>query len=233
MGHNKLLLEPGGEPLVRRAVRTALGAGLGPVLVVTGHQRAEVEAALAGLACTAVFNPDYQRGMNTSLRAGFRAVSDACAGAVVLLGDMPFIEREHVERLCEVFRAGTAKLVVSRFRWRRSGPGRHRAAHPLRRGHLRGAAHAGRHCRGEIGYRQIPTRERRGRAARRRPARPRRARRRRGGPAPLRTRGASPPVSQPPPGPPPMKRAIFSSCAFASRSPSSISSRAYSPSKNR
>ncbi len=115
MGRNKLLLELGGEPLVRRAVRTALGAGLGPVLVVTGHQREGIEAALAGLACTPVFNPDYARGMNTSLRAGFRAVPDACAGAVVLLGDMPFIEREHVARLCEAFRAGSAKIVLSRF----------------------------------------------------------------------------------------------------------------------
>jgi molybdenum cofactor cytidylyltransferase len=115
MGRNKLLLPLGGEPLVRRAVRTALAAGLGPVFVVTGHQRAEVEAALAGLSCTPVFNPDYQRGMNTSLRAGFGAVPDACAGAVVLLGDMPFVEREHVARLSEAFRAGSAKIVLSRF----------------------------------------------------------------------------------------------------------------------
>jgi molybdenum cofactor cytidylyltransferase len=115
MGRNKLLLSIGGVPLVRRAVQTALGAGLGPVLVVTGHQRAEVEAALAGLACTPVYNPDYSRGMNTSLRAGLRAVPDGCAGAVVLLGDMPFIEREHVARLCEAFRAGPAMLVLSRF----------------------------------------------------------------------------------------------------------------------
>lgn len=115
MGRNKLLLTLGGEALVRRAVQTALGAGLSPVLVVTGHQRAEVEAALAGLACTPVFNPEHQRGMNTSLRAGFRALPDGCPGAVVLLGDMPFIERGHLARLCEAFRAGPAQVALSRF----------------------------------------------------------------------------------------------------------------------
>jgi molybdenum cofactor cytidylyltransferase len=115
MGRNKLLLPLGGEALVRRAVQSALGAGLGPVLVVTGHQREEVEAALAGLDCKPVFNADYQRGMNTSLRAGFRAVPDGCAAGVVLLGDMPFIEAPLIARLCEVYRAGSAKVVLSRF----------------------------------------------------------------------------------------------------------------------
>jgi len=115
MGQNKLLLQLGGEALVRRAVRTALAAGLGPVLVVTGHQREQVEEALAGLACKPVFNEHHLRGMNGSLRAGFRAVPDACAGAVVLLGDMPFVEAAQVASLCEAFRAGGAQLVLSTF----------------------------------------------------------------------------------------------------------------------
>jgi molybdenum cofactor cytidylyltransferase len=37
MGANKLLLELGGERLLHRAVRTALEAGLSPVLVILGH----------------------------------------------------------------------------------------------------------------------------------------------------------------------------------------------------
>jgi molybdenum cofactor cytidylyltransferase len=115
MGRNKLLLSLGGEALVRRAVRTALAAGLAPVFVVTGHQREEVEGALAGLACTPVFNAEYRLGMNTSLRAGFRAVPDSCAAGVVLLGDMPFIEAPHLARLCEAHRAGGAAVVISRF----------------------------------------------------------------------------------------------------------------------
>jgi molybdenum cofactor cytidylyltransferase len=104
MGRNKLLLEPGGEALVRRAVRCAQEAGLSPVYVVTGHEREEVEARLAGLGCTFVFNPSFARGMNTSIRAGFRALPDACEGAVVLLGDMPFVTAGMVRALVERFR---------------------------------------------------------------------------------------------------------------------------------
>ena len=58
-GPNKLLAEIGGRPLVRIAVGAGAGIGARPVIVVTGHQRERVEAALAGLDVTFVHNPDY------------------------------------------------------------------------------------------------------------------------------------------------------------------------------
>ena len=47
-GPNKLLAEIGGEPLVRIAAEEALASRARPVIVVTGHQREQVEAALDG-----------------------------------------------------------------------------------------------------------------------------------------------------------------------------------------
>ncbi|MGO7976143.1 hypothetical protein ACC705_35045, partial [Rhizobium ruizarguesonis] len=41
------------------------------VIVVTGHRRSEIEAALDGLALTFVNNPVYANGMASSLIAGF------------------------------------------------------------------------------------------------------------------------------------------------------------------
>src|SRR5437867_12321699 len=89
MGRNKMLLRIGSRSLVRRAVETALSARLEPVLVVVGHERERVEPELHGLSCTAVHNPQYAAGMNTSLRAGARALADDVKGSVVPLGDMP------------------------------------------------------------------------------------------------------------------------------------------------
>jgi molybdenum cofactor cytidylyltransferase len=113
MRRNKLLLDIGGESLVRRAVRTALAAALDPVLVIVGHEEERVRAELDGLRCTAVRNPDYARGMNTSLRAGIAAVPAGAAGAVVLLGDMPFVTAEMVGALVARFRSGGAPLAIS------------------------------------------------------------------------------------------------------------------------
>ena len=90
---NKLLLEvEPGVPVVRRAVESGLAAGLAPVHVVTGHQADEVRAALDGLDCRFVHNPDYAGGLSGSIRAGFReAVGKGADGVLVLLGDMPFL----------------------------------------------------------------------------------------------------------------------------------------------
>ena len=48
-GPNKMLAEIGGKPLVRIAAEQALASHAQPVIVVTGHEREKVEAALKGL----------------------------------------------------------------------------------------------------------------------------------------------------------------------------------------
>jgi molybdenum cofactor cytidylyltransferase len=115
MGLNKMLLELGGRTLVRRTVTTAFSAGLDPVLVVLGHESDRVRTELSGLPYTAVLNPDYARGMNTSLRAGIAALPDDAAGAVVLLGDMPLVDASMVRALLTAFRHSGPKLAISSY----------------------------------------------------------------------------------------------------------------------
>jgi alkanesulfonate monooxygenase SsuD/methylene tetrahydromethanopterin reductase-like flavin-dependent oxidoreductase (luciferase family) len=55
---------------LRWLAEAAVHAGLSPLVVVTGHQREQVTAALAGLDVIFVHNPDYAEGLSTSLRAG-------------------------------------------------------------------------------------------------------------------------------------------------------------------
>ena len=115
MGRNKMLLRIGSRSLVRRAVETALSARLDPVLVVVGHERERVEPELHGLSCTAVHNPEYAAGMNTSLRAGVRALAEDVEGAVVLLGDMPLVDATMVRTLVDSFRREQPPLVISTY----------------------------------------------------------------------------------------------------------------------
>ena len=115
MGHNKLFVRLQGESLLRRAVRTALTAGLEPVLVVLGHESARAQAELAGLECTPVLNPHYAEGIHTSLRAGIAAVPAEVSGALVMLGDMPFVTRDMLQAVVSRYRASSAPLVVSNY----------------------------------------------------------------------------------------------------------------------
>lgn len=115
MGRNKLLLDVGGETLVRRAVRLAGEAGLDPVILVTGHARQAVESEVRDLDCAPIFNPDHETGIQTSVACGVAAVPAACGAAVVMLSDMPFVAVHMVRTLVERHEETGAPLVVSRY----------------------------------------------------------------------------------------------------------------------
>jgi molybdenum cofactor cytidylyltransferase len=98
-GSNKLLAEICGRPLARIVVEQALASQARPVIVVTGHQREQVEAALAGLPVKFVYNRDFADGLGTSLRAGIAALPAQVDGAIVCLGDMPQVDAGMIDRL--------------------------------------------------------------------------------------------------------------------------------------
>jgi molybdenum cofactor cytidylyltransferase len=113
MGRNKLLLDVGGEPLLRRAARRGLAAGLDPLLVVLGHEAELAEAALTGLACRLLRNPDHARGMNGSLALGVAAVPASAEAAVVLLADMPLVDAAMISALVGRWRESGAPLATA------------------------------------------------------------------------------------------------------------------------
>jgi molybdenum cofactor cytidylyltransferase len=118
---NKLTADIAGTPMVRRVVQAALASKARPVLAVTGHQASEVGAALAGLDAELVANPDYATGLASSLKAGIRALPGDCSGVVVLLGDMPGIMPEHLDRLIEAFVAAKCAAIVAPTQGRERG----------------------------------------------------------------------------------------------------------------
>lgn len=126
MGERNKLLEPvAGEPMVRHAVRAAVSAAEGglPVVVVTGHERAEVEASLAGFDVVFTHNPDYGAGLGASLARGVAALPGGVEGAIVCLADMPGVRARHLERLREAFDPGAgAAICVATRRGKRGNP---------------------------------------------------------------------------------------------------------------
>jgi molybdenum cofactor cytidylyltransferase len=109
---HKLTAPLNGEPLVRRAVSAALASRARPVIVVTGHEGEKVRAALAGLDVVFVDNPDFARGLSTSLRAGIAAVPEEVDRVVVLLGDMPKVEPALIDRLAAAIDPAAGRLIA-------------------------------------------------------------------------------------------------------------------------
>jgi len=122
-GPNKLLAEVARRPLVRIAAEAALASRASPVIVVTGHQREQVEKALAGLPVRLVHNPDFADGLGTSLRTGIAALPAESDGAIVCLGDMPRVDARLIDRLIAAFDPDRGALVVvPTFEGKRGNP---------------------------------------------------------------------------------------------------------------
>ncbi|MBS0242118.1 MAG: molybdopterin-binding/glycosyltransferase family 2 protein [Proteobacteria bacterium] len=96
---NKLLADLNGVPVVRRTVTAALESGAEPVIVVTGHMAADVQAALGGLGLTFVDSPRYREGLSASLKAGLASLPSSIDGVLVILGDMPGVTGADMDRL--------------------------------------------------------------------------------------------------------------------------------------
>jgi molybdenum cofactor cytidylyltransferase len=122
-GRNKLLQEVDGQPLLLHAVDAAAGSRARPVVVVTGHAPAEVTALLPDRDIQTVHNPAYASGMASSLRAGLSALPGDVDGVVVLLGDMPGVDADTVDRLIDAFDPDRgAAIVAAASQGRRGNP---------------------------------------------------------------------------------------------------------------
>jgi molybdenum cofactor cytidylyltransferase len=118
MGRPKQFQTIDGEPMVVRAVRTALASEAAEVLVVTGAHADDVAEVLQPLQAGAgdrlriIVNPAYASGQASSIRTAIAALASDRAAALFLLVDQPFVTQALLGRLIEVWRQG-APLAAS------------------------------------------------------------------------------------------------------------------------
>ena len=117
---NKLLAGIDGVPLVARVVARVAESrgenGVADIVVVTGHEREAVAAALEGLAVCLVHNPRHGEGIGTSIAAGIAALGSEVEAALICLADMPETDPALIHQLIAAFAAaasfGAAPIIV-------------------------------------------------------------------------------------------------------------------------
>jgi molybdenum cofactor cytidylyltransferase len=120
-GGTKQLTSVAGRPLAQHAVDALTGAGVDELLVITGHDADAVEAALVlPEQGRYVRNPEYAKGMSTSLGTAFHAIGEPSQAAVILMADQPGIGVDVVRALITRFLQTRKQIVRASFR---DGPG--------------------------------------------------------------------------------------------------------------
>ena len=114
MGHNKMLAELAGETIVRRSARTAIAAGLSPVVIVLGHQAELVGEELRDLPILTTVAMAPAGPTSGSLHTGLEQLGDVDA-VIVMLADMVLTSVDMIAAMLETFRRTGAPVVASRY----------------------------------------------------------------------------------------------------------------------
>ena len=122
-GRHKLLLPVGGEPAVRRVVRTLVAAQPQEVVVVTGFNGRAVVEALADLDVRFQSNARYKEGQMTSVAAGVAARQEPCDAVMICLADQVLLEAADYRDLVDAYAAMPhGSILVPMFEGARGNP---------------------------------------------------------------------------------------------------------------
>jgi molybdenum cofactor cytidylyltransferase len=114
-GRPKQLLTFQGETLVRRAVSAAAEAGCDPMIVVVGDLGDAIRRDLQSASAIVVENPEWQRGLGSSIRRGLQEIGDSIAAVVLLTCDQPLVDKAVVAELIATYEKTRKPMVACRY----------------------------------------------------------------------------------------------------------------------
>ena len=125
-GQPKQLLDWKGEPFVRAVAKTALEAGLSPVIVVTGANAKKVESVVQDLDVMVLKNEEWKSGQASSIKTASEALHsrkmNKVGGAIFLLADQPQLTSSIIRALIEKHAEGLYPVVAPMVLDQRANP---------------------------------------------------------------------------------------------------------------
>ena len=122
MGENKLLLPFGGRTVIQRTLDSLLASRVGEVIVVLGNKAQEINASIGNRRALSVLNPNFAKGMSTSLVIGLGMVNQQARFIIVALGDQPLITTKVYNQLIETALNSEKGIILPVCKGERGNP---------------------------------------------------------------------------------------------------------------
>jgi len=122
MGENKLLLPFGGRTVIQRTLDSLLASRAGEVIVVLGNKAQEINASIGNRRALSVLNPNFAKGMSTSLVTGLGIVNQQARFIIVALGDQPLITTKVYNQLIETALNSDKGIILPVCKGERGNP---------------------------------------------------------------------------------------------------------------
>jgi molybdenum cofactor cytidylyltransferase len=113
MGHNKLAIKIDNSTIVQRVIENAKASKLDELVFITGKY--DISTDIIKL-----HNEDYEKGMSTSIKKGLECFNGDAV--MILLGDMPFVSSELINKLYDCFNKNNKNIIVPVYEGKRGNP---------------------------------------------------------------------------------------------------------------
>ncbi len=103
-GSQKLISIIEKEPVIIKGLRSCIQSDLNKIIVVLGYESEKVKAIIEEYfpeneKLIIMVNPDYRKGIISSLNAGLRLLGSETENVMMILADMPFVRYETINKL--------------------------------------------------------------------------------------------------------------------------------------
>jgi len=118
MGQSKQLLSIDGKPLLLKSVDAALGSGANKTFVVLGSNDAAHRKIIDHLPLEIISNPDWEKGMGTSLRMGLKnalKMVPEMEAVIIVVCDQPLVTSLHLKTLIQKYRTTKKAIIASAY----------------------------------------------------------------------------------------------------------------------
>ena len=122
MGEPKQLMRFGQSTILEQAIDNLLSSAANEIIVVLGYRAEEMAKVIAARPVKLAMNPNYQRGMSTSIIAGLNLVDSRAQAVMVALGDQPLVDNQTLNQLIDEFYKHDKGIAIPVYRGRRGHP---------------------------------------------------------------------------------------------------------------
>ncbi len=104
---NKLLLKFNEQSMVSHVIDQLMASKVDHIIVITGNDAEKVKGSIRQNVSFS-HNPDYNKGLSTSVKVGITALGEDCTkdceAVMICLGDMPYIMAADYNKLIDAFK---------------------------------------------------------------------------------------------------------------------------------
>lgn len=122
MGKPKLLLPFGEKTIVETAISHVRQSKVKEILVVLGSDSEKIEEKIKGFPLKITVNPEYRKGMLSSVQWGFNKLSKDIQAVLIVLGDQPDISAVVIDEVIDAYKRTNKGIVIPVYKKERGHP---------------------------------------------------------------------------------------------------------------